>query len=71
LKRIVNTQAATAALLAGQICDGIATPIVGYISDRYNTRWGNYISYNRAKNSMVYIWINFGFYLLHTNLSKF
>lgn len=40
LKRVVETPASNAALLAGQICDGIATPIVGYISDKYQTRWG-------------------------------
>ncbi len=42
LKRVVETPASNAALLSGQLCDGIATPIVGYISDKYNTRWGNY-----------------------------
>lgn len=40
---MVETPASNAALLSGQICDGIATPIVGYISDTYNTRWGNYL----------------------------
>lgn len=40
LKRIVQTQAAASALLAGQIADGIATPIVGYLSDRYKTKFG-------------------------------
>jgi Na+/melibiose symporter-like transporter len=34
LKNIVKTSAAPTALLVGQICDGIATPIVGYFSDR-------------------------------------
>jgi Na+/melibiose symporter-like transporter len=40
LKRVVETPASNAALLAGQICDGIATPLVGYFSDKYDTRWG-------------------------------
>lgn len=40
LKRIVQTPAAASALLAGQIADGVATPIVGYLSDRYKTRYG-------------------------------
>ena len=33
-------QAAPSALLAGQIADGIATPIVGYLSDRTKTKYG-------------------------------
>lgn len=40
LKKIVQTDAATSALLAGQICDGIATPIVGILSDKTKTRIG-------------------------------
>ena len=35
LKKVVETEAATAALLVGQIADGIATPIVGLLSDRF------------------------------------
>lgn len=27
-------------LLSGQITDGIMTPIVGVLSDKYTTRWG-------------------------------
>jgi Na+/melibiose symporter-like transporter len=27
-------------LLAGQIADGIATPLVGYYSDKTNSKWG-------------------------------
>lgn len=42
LKRVVKTPAAPSALLAGQIADGIATPIVGYFSDRTKTRYGNH-----------------------------
>ena len=41
LKRVVKTDAASTAILCGQIFDGIATPVVGYISDRYSTRFGN------------------------------
>lgn len=40
LKTVVKTSAASTALLAGQICDGIATPIVGFLSDSSNTRFG-------------------------------
>jgi Na+/melibiose symporter-like transporter len=40
LKRVVQTDAAVAALLSGQFCDGVATPIVGYVSDKYRTKWG-------------------------------
>lgn len=41
LKRVVKTPAASSALLSGQICDGVATPIVGYLSDKFSTRFGN------------------------------
>jgi Na+/melibiose symporter-like transporter len=40
LKKVVKTQAAPSALLAGQLADGIATPIVGYLSDRTKTKYG-------------------------------
>ena len=47
LKNIVKTSAAPTALLVGQISDGIATPIVGYFSDRTKTKYGNFcILYN-------------------------
>jgi Na+/melibiose symporter-like transporter len=35
LKKVVETEAATTALLVGQIADGIATPIVGLLSDKF------------------------------------
>lgn len=37
---MVETDAAASALLAGQICDGIATPIVGLLSDKFDTKIG-------------------------------
>lgn len=40
MKRVVKTPAAPSALLAGQIADGIATPLVGYFSDRTKTKFG-------------------------------
>jgi len=40
LKKVVETDAAAAAILSGQICDGIATPIVGVLSDMFHTRIG-------------------------------
>lgn len=40
LKKVVRTEAAAAALLAGQIFDGLATPTVGILSDRIKTRFG-------------------------------
>jgi Na+/melibiose symporter-like transporter len=40
LKIVVKTPAASTALLVGQICDGFATPIVGYLSDRQTTKFG-------------------------------
>lgn len=41
LKEIVKTPAASWAILAGQIADGIATPIVGWLSDRTRTKFGS------------------------------
>ena len=43
LKKVVKTPAAPSALLAGQIADGIATPIVGYLSDHTKTKYGNFL----------------------------
>jgi Na+/melibiose symporter-like transporter len=40
LRKVVHTDAASTAILSGQICDGLATPIVGMLSDRFNTRIG-------------------------------
>lgn len=42
LKRIVKTTSAPSALFAGQIADGIATPLVGYLSDRTKNKFGIY-----------------------------
>lgn len=44
LKTVVKTSAAPIALLSGQVCDGLVTPIVGYLSDKSDTRLGNFIS---------------------------
>lgn len=41
LKRIVATTSAPGAFLAGQITDGLATPLVGFLSDRTHTRFGS------------------------------
>lgn len=41
LKKVVKTDAASVALLTGQLCDGIATPVVGILSDKTKTRFGN------------------------------
>ena len=40
LNKVVGTPAAPAALLSGQICDGLATPIVGVFSDKFNSPIG-------------------------------
>ncbi len=40
LNKVVGTPAAPAALLSGQICDGLATPIVGVLSDKFNSPIG-------------------------------
>ena len=44
LKRVVQTPAASVAILSGQIFDGLATPVVGYLSDKYTTRFGKFNS---------------------------
>lgn len=47
LKNVVELDAKTAGycMLAGQICDGIATPVVGMLSDKYETRIGKRMPY--------------------------
>jgi Na+/melibiose symporter-like transporter len=40
LQTVVKTSAAPIALLVGQLCDGVTTPVVGYLSDKYDTRIG-------------------------------
>ena len=40
LKRVIHTTSGASCLLAGQIADGIATPAVGLLSDKTNTRFG-------------------------------
>jgi Na+/melibiose symporter-like transporter len=40
LSEVVGTPAAPWAMLSGQIADGIATPIVGHLSDKTKTRFG-------------------------------
>ena len=43
LTEVVKTDAGPYAILAGQLADGIATPIVGALSDRTKTRIGKSI----------------------------
>lgn len=57
LKRIVATTSAPAAFLAGQITDGIATPIVGFLSDRTHTRFGSNLVGLRSENALVCWWV--------------
>ena len=40
LDKVVKTPAAPYAILCGQIADGLATPIVGALSDRTRTKIG-------------------------------
>ena len=40
LSKVVQTEAAPAAILSGQIVDGVMTPVVGLLSDKTNTRIG-------------------------------
>lgn len=60
LKYTVQTPAASAAILAGQVTDGIATPIVGYFSDKCKTRFGNKIIYEGQRMP----WYVFGLVLV-------
>ena len=60
LKYTVQTPAASAAILAGQVTDGIATPIVGYLSDKCKTRFGNIIIYEGQRMP----WYVFGLVLV-------
>jgi Na+/melibiose symporter-like transporter len=55
LKNIVKTSAAPTALLVGQISDGIATPIVGYFSDRTKTKYGNFCIFMIGQRTPWYI----------------
>lgn len=58
-------------MLAGQIADGIATPLVGYFSDRTKTKYGNKITnIDRTKDTLVCIRFSLGCGLLHSNLSN-
>lgn len=68
LKRVVQTPAAAYAILGGQLADGIATPIVGYLSDKYSTRFGKTKNKIRSKNSMVYFWTRTSCVLLSPDL---
>lgn len=70
LKYTVETPAASAAILAGQVTDGIATPIVGYLSDKCKTRFGNSNYLFRSKNAMVCVWISTCFSMLFAYLSN-
>lgn len=45
LTEVVNTSAAPYAILAGQLADGIATPIVGFLSDKTKTKIGKFDKY--------------------------
>ena len=40
LKKILFVDSATDAILIGQVVDGLATPLIGYLSDKFNTRIG-------------------------------
>jgi len=42
LKRVAETPSAPYVLLIGQITDGLTTPLVGFFSDKYETRFGKY-----------------------------
>jgi hypothetical protein len=53
LKRIVGTKSAPGAFLAGQIIDGLATPVVGFLSDRTHTRYGEKNYDDRSEETVV------------------
>lgn len=69
LKHIVDTPAASAAILAGQITDGVATPIVGVLSDRSKTRFGMYRVKHRSENALVCVWFGVGECMLPADIS--
>ncbi len=38
LKRVVNTPAASAVFLSGQVTDGAVTPLLGYLCDKFGSK---------------------------------
>lgn len=50
LTEVVNTTAAPYAILAGQLADGLATPIVGYLSDKTKSKIGRFINIQDKEN---------------------
>ena len=70
LKRVVKTSAAPSAILAGQITDGLTTPIVGTFSDRTKTKYGKIIIYSRSKDTLVCIRLNTCGCRIHTHFPQ-
>ena len=50
LTRVVETSAAPYVFLVGQVADGIATPVVGILSDKVDTKLGTVI-FSQEKES--------------------
>ena len=48
LTRVVKTSCSSSVFLIGQITDGVTTPVVGFLSDKCNTRIGT-TTYMQAK----------------------
>jgi Na+/melibiose symporter-like transporter len=42
LKRVAETPVASYVLFIGQVTDGLTTPLVGFFSDKYDTRFGRF-----------------------------
>lgn len=40
LKRVAQTPVASYVILIGQVTDGLFTPVVGFLSDKFDTRFG-------------------------------
>jgi Na+/melibiose symporter-like transporter len=40
LKRVAETSVASYVLFIGQVTDGLTTPLVGFFSDKFDTRFG-------------------------------
>ena len=60
-------------LLSGQITDGITTPIVGYLSDKVQCKWGNRNTWYYFGTVLVapsFLCIFFGFEFFGTNTGK-
>lgn len=74
LTEVVKTSAGPFTLLAGQLADGIATPIVGALSDKTKSRIGNYCLNKVKEGHGTYLGLRLlflDFYLFSKTLAFF